>query len=103
MRLFLKRPCIAGGCSWTKMIVYDQISWRELIFVIYLAYLEANLNDSFLGDLGIDFVNPSVNTVLVYKLVQSISISQTKYNSSLLLHCVFYLILDSDTYALICL
>ena len=46
------------------MIVYDQISWRELIFAIYLAYLEANLNDSFLGDLGIDFVNPSVNTVL---------------------------------------
>ena len=65
MRLFLKRPCIAGGCSWTKMIVYVQISWRELIFVIYLAYLEANLNDSFFGDLGIDFVNPSVNTVLV--------------------------------------
>ena len=65
MRLFLKRPCIAGGCSWTKMIVYDQISWRELIFVIYLAYLEANLNDSFFGDLGIDFVNPYVNTVLV--------------------------------------
>ena len=64
MRLFLKRPCIAGGCSWTKMIVYDQISWRELIFAIYLAYLEANLNDSFFGDLGIDFVNPSVNTVL---------------------------------------
>ena len=64
MRLFLKRPCIAGGCSWTKMIVYVQISWRELIFVIYLAYLEANLNDSFFGDLGIDFVNPSVNTVL---------------------------------------
>ena len=47
------------------MIVYDQISWRELIFAIYLAYLEANLNDSFFGDLGIDFVNPSVNTVLV--------------------------------------
>ena len=47
------------------MIVYVQISWRELIFVIYLAYLEANLNDSFFGDLGIDFVNPSVNTVLV--------------------------------------
>ena len=67
MRLFLKRPCIAGGCSWTKMIVYDQISWRELIFAIYLAYLEANLNDSFFGDLGIDFVNPSVNTVLAPK------------------------------------
>ena len=64
MMLFLKRPCIARGCSWTKMIVYDQISWRELIFAIYLAYLEANLNDSFFGDLGIDFVNPSVNTVL---------------------------------------
>ena len=47
------------------MIVYDQISWRELIFAIYLAYLEANLNDSFFGDLGIDFVNPSVNTVLI--------------------------------------
>ena len=70
MRLFLKRPCIAGGCSWTKMIVYDQISWRELIFAIYLAYLEANLNDSFFGDLGIDFVNPSVNTVLVFSTLK---------------------------------
>ena len=71
MRLFLKKPCIAGGCSWTKMIVYVQISWRELIFVIYLAYLEANLNDSFFGDLGIDFVNPSVNTVLEQKVINN--------------------------------
>ena len=54
------------------MIVYDQISWRELIFAIYLAYLEANLNDSFFGDLGIDFVNPSVNTVLVLDILLSL-------------------------------
>ena len=76
MRLFLKRPCIAGGCSWTKMIVYDQISWRELIFAIYLAYLEANLNDSFFGDLGIDFVNPSVNTVLVQNLFNKVQLAR---------------------------
>ena len=79
MRLFLKRPCIAGGCSWTKMIVYDQISWRELIFAIYLAYLEANLNDSFFGDLGIDFVNPSVNTVLVGNGMKDVEARMTAF------------------------